>query len=700
MSRVRSLVAVALCAAATLGLRAAPADATPEPRARATAPVNGVVTSIAVRPAAGRAEVFVAFDGAARMQDFTLRSPDKIVVDITGLSMGVPARGYDRIARGGIVYVRWSQYRRNVVRVVLTLDRKRAYTVERSEGGITIAVQSDSAAFAAWTVGAERMVAVADTKVAPEAPPEAPRKPDPVIPRGAEPKPQADQQALTAPEYETLSDVQVQGTVITSAPRESAAQPRNVAMASTNRERPVMQQRIQQPRISVAWSNADIREVLAQFAAFSGRTIIVGRGVSATITAEIIDQPWDVAMAAILASQGLAATEDVSGIIVVDTYQNIAARRTSEPLATRTIRLNYSRAFSAAENLRQRLSRDCASRSPVTGGTRPNTPMTEGATSETTISNDPSCPVRGAVTADSLTNSISITDVPGALPGLLEYARSLDIRQPQVSIKAKIILVDRNSFEALGLKYDIGTRDNFFNTLLPRLDSTGSPLSGGGQFILGGNALAAIGNANQTVASPALSLIYSAALGRYDFTTFLDALQETSLLDVQSEPSVVTLNNRTARLQAGTDVPVRTIEAGAGGGEGNLFPTATVETRPVGIILEVTPQITANRQIIMRVLAENSDVALGPGDIGAVFPTQSVRNEMLVSDGETAVMGGLTQTRVNVTKSGIPFLVDLPLIGRLFGTTQRQETKRDLLILITPHIVDEGQALPESPDDR
>lgn len=717
MSRVRSLVAVALCAAATLGLRAAAADASPDPRARALAPAQGVVTSIAVRPAAGRAEVFVAFEGTAKTHDFTLQGPDKIVVDLTGVAMGVPARGYDRLARGGIVDVRWSQYRRNVVRVVLTLDRKRAYTVERGEGGITIAVQTDSAVFTAWTAGRERTVAASTpttdpqpvsnpTRNAASEAEGAPRQAEPVIARGAEPKPQAparqgaDQHALTSPEYETLTDVQVQGTVVSNAPRETQAQPRNVAMASTNRERPAMQQRIQQPRISVAWSNADIRDVLAQFAAFSGRTIIVGRGVNATITAEVNDQPWDVAMAAILASQGFAATEDVSGIIVVDTYQNIAARRTSEPLATRTIRLNYSRATSAAENLRQRLSRDCGSRSPIAGGTRPNTPMTEGATSEPTVSNDPSCPVRGAVTADSLTNSISITDVPGALPGLLEYARSLDIRQPQVSIKAKIILVDRNSFEALGLKYDIGTRDNFFNTVLPRIDSSGSPVSGGGQFILGGNALAAIGNANQSVASPALSLIYSAALGRYDFTTFLDALQETSLLDVQSEPSVVTLNNRTARLQAGTDVPVRTIEAGTGGGEGGLFPTATVETRPVGIILEVTPQITANRQIIMRVLAENSDVALGPGDIGAVFPTQSVRNEMLVSDGETAVMGGLTQTRVNVTRSGIPFLVDLPLIGRLFGTTQRQETKRDLLILITPHIVDEGQALPDSPDDR
>jgi len=93
----------------------------------------------------------------------------------------------------------------------------------------------------------------------------------------------------------------------------------------------------------------------------------------------------------------------------------------------------------------------------------------------------------------------------------------------------------------------------------------------------------------------------------------------------------------------------------------------------------------------MRVHAENSEVQFQSGDVGAVFPEQVIENELLVADGETAVMGGLTQTSVRLTKSGIPVLVDLPLIGRLFGVTNRQETKRDLLILITPHIVDEGQ---------
>jgi type IV pilus assembly protein PilQ len=117
--------------------------------------------------------------------------------------------------------------------------------------------------------------------------------------------------------------------------------------------------------------------------------------------------------------------------------------------------------------------------------------------------------------------------------------------------------------------------------------------------------------------------------------------------------------------------------------------------RQTGVVLNVTPQITNNRQIMMRVHAENSEAQLIGGDVGAVFPTQSLDNELLVADGETAVMGGLTQTTVRISKSGIPLLIDLPLIGRLFGVTTREETKRDLLILITPHIVDEGDMTME-----
>ena len=82
-------------------------------------------------------------------------------------------------------------------------------------------------------------------------------------------------------------------------------------------------------------------------------------------------------------------------------------------------------------------------------------------------------------------------------------------------------------------------------------------------------------------------------------------------------------------------------------------------------------------------------VSAAPGDIGFTFQTQEAESHLLVNDGETAVIGGLTVTQVTVSKSGIPFLVDLPILGRIFGFTRREEIRRDLLILVTPHIVDD-----------
>jgi type II secretory pathway component GspD/PulD (secretin) len=178
-------------------------------------------------------------------------------------------------------------------------------------------------------------------------------------------------------------------------------------------------------------------------------------------------------------------------------------------------------------------------------------------------------------------------------------------------------------------------------------------------------------------------------MGNFDFTTFLEALQTNTLLDIQAEPSATVLNNRTANMTAGPQVPIRVIDAGSAAGNTSNAPRANVAFQQTGVILIVTPQITNNRQVQMTVHVENSDVQFQANDVGAVFPRQQVDNEMIVGDGETMVVGGLTQTTINVTRTGLPVLVDLPIIGRLFGVTQRTETKRDLLILITPHIIDD-----------
>jgi type II secretory pathway component GspD/PulD (secretin) len=102
----------------------------------------------------------------------------------------------------------------------------------------------------------------------------------------------------------------------------------------------------------------------------------------------------------------------------------------------------------------------------------------------------------------------------------------------------------------------------------------------------------------------------------------------------------------------------------------------------------------------MTLHSERSNLQAAASDLGYTFQKQRADNQLLVGDGETAVIGGLTVTEVTTSKAGIPILVDLPLIGRLFGQTRRQEDKRDLLILVTPHIVDDGEQVGAPPGDR
>ena len=267
------------------------------------------------------------------------------------------------------------------------------------------------------------------------------------------------------------------------------------------------------------------------------------------------------------------------------------------------------------------------------------------------------------------------------------------MRQPQVNIKAKIVLVNRTDLDALGIKYDLGTRQQYFSNVVQRIDSAGNVGSPNDppRVLLGGNTVSAIANASGSVPGAALSLIYSTALGNFDFSTFLDALQQVSLLDVQAEPSVTILNNRTAELVSGSQVP---FVATQGGGGGIITGPINVERVQTGVTLRVTPTVTNNRNIMMRVETINSGATFTPN--GVLIDNNSNKTELLVPDGQTVVLAGLTQTTVQLTKSGIPLLVDLPLIGKLFGYSSRTETRRDLLILITPHIIDEGETPSDS----
>ena len=120
-----------------------------------------------------------------------------------------------------------------------------------------------------------------------------------------------------------------------------------------------------------------------------------------------------------------------------------------------------------------------------------------------------------------------------------------------------------------------------------------------------------------------------------------------------------------------------------------MVPQSTVQFQETGVILEVTPHITADENILLELHAERSDAELASSDAGFIFNTQEADSRVLVQDGETVVIAGLTVTEENEVQSGIPLLMDLPLLGRLFRVTRNQRQQQDLMILVTPHIVRE-----------
>ena len=556
------------------------------------------VTAVSVIPTPGHAELVIAVSGAVQYKDFVLREPDRLVVDIVGARLK-NGTAYDGIQRGGIKDVRYSQFRPDVVRVAIYLDRSRDYQLEQAGDAIRVRFGADQG-FLAWS-------STAPADLEPPAAPAVARAPE-----------------VTPPAEPVAASV--------AAPA---------------------------PRITVTWDRANIADVVAGFAAFSGRTIVLGKGVTGEVTAEIKNQPWTEAFAAVLATQGLQAIELAGGIIRVDTPQALASLDSTEPLTTRMIPVNYASAGQVLPSVKSILTK------------------------------------RGSVVSDTTTNSLIVTETKSRMVEVQDFIKNLDIRTPQVSIQSKIIFVNRTNIEALGLQYDFGAANAgdgpVFNRLNPRIDpASGDPFEKD-VISFGGDGIGAIANAEAVITQPALNLIMQTSAGGFMFTTFLQALQSVDLADVQAEPTITTLDNREAIIKVGEDIPVRIIDFGAQGGSGTSQPKATVQFKETGIQLKVTPHVTNNRQVLMQIEAERSAIRLlSQADLGFTIQKQNAKNQLLVADGEMAVIGGLTVTSITKTRNGIPLLVDLPVVGKLFGFSNTQEQRQDLIILVTPRIVDDG----------
>lgn len=404
----------------------------------------------------------------------------------------------------------------------------------------------------------------------------------------------------------------------------------------------------QESAIWVEFRNTPISDVLGMFADFSGRSIVPGLGVTTqAITASIQGQPWDEAMRAILSGQGLSARELQSGIIMVTSLEHQRRTETQEETITRAFALEFVAADSVAPQVRSLLTEG------------------EGLSS-------------GTVAVNKATNTLIVSARQSVIERLDALLPVLDRRTPQVTVKVRIMSVSRTRARDLGIRYELvdGSDDG-----ITRI-GTDPRIATPPQISLAGNTIAAIGNATVDLPDPTFTAVASLLLGRHSLVTWIEAAQRLELAELQADPIVTVLDHRTARIHVGERTPIRVVDPGAAGAQG---PQAQVRIEETGVILEITPHVVGD-QVLIQLHAERSFIQQFTADGQFVFGTAETNTQILVDDGTTAVISGLTTTDLRRTRSGIPVLMDLPVIGGLFRFESIQDQKEDLLIMVTPHI--------------
>ncbi len=284
-----------------------------------------------------------------------------------------------------------------------------------------------------------------------------------------------------------------------------------------------------------------------------------------------------------------------------------------------------------------------------------------------------------SIKAHEQTNSLIVNAAPDIMRDLEQVIAQLDIRRPQVLVEAIIAEVQDADGMNLGVQWankNAGVTQ-FTNTGLPIT----TMMAGADQFRRDGTL--------GTAATTALGGFNGIAAGFYqgNWSMLLTALSKNSKNDILATPSIVTLDNMEATFNVGQEVPVLAGSQTTSGD--NVFQT--VERKTVGIKLKVKPQINEGDSVLLEIEQEVSSVADAASssstDLGATFNTRTVNNAVLVSSGETVVVGGLLDKSTNESASKVPLLGDIPVLGYLFRSNSTETKKRNLMLFIRPSII-------------
>ncbi|GMB64164.1 EtpD protein [Pectobacterium parmentieri] len=284
-----------------------------------------------------------------------------------------------------------------------------------------------------------------------------------------------------------------------------------------------------------------------------------------------------------------------------------------------------------------------------------------------------------SIKAHEQTNSLIVNAAPDIMRDLEQVIAQLDIRRPQVLVEAIIAEVQDADGMNLGVQWankNAGTTQ-FTNTGLPIT----TMMAGADQFRRNGTL--------STAATSALGSFNGIAAGFYqgNWSMLMTALSSNSKNDILATPSIVTLDNMEATFNVGQEVPVLAGSQTTSGD--NVFQT--VERKTVGIKLKVKPQINEGDSVLLEIEQEVSSVAdaasSSSAELGATFNTRTVNNAVLVSSGETVVVGGLLDKSTRESASKVPLLGDIPILGHLFRSNSQETSKRNLMLFIRPSII-------------
>ncbi len=307
---------------------------------------------------------------------------------------------------------------------------------------------------------------------------------------------------------------------------------------------------------------------------------------------------------------------------------------------------------------------------------------------------------RGSIAVDERTNTLLVTDTALRLQDIRRMVQTLDIPIKQVLIESRIVVVNDDFSRDLGVRLGVtgnnigsdtitvwsGTGEATNNYLSSILESANDPT---GQTPVLLPALASRYNVNVPIAEPA-GRFSLAVLGEdYLVDLELTALEAEGRGEIVSTPRVITANQKEAIIEQGVEIPYQqSASSGA----------TTIQFKKAVLSLTVTPQITPDNNIIMdlKVHKDNVGDIISTGGLGGTVPsidTRAVETQVLVADGQTVVLGGIYETERRETINKVPFLGDIPFVGVAFRSKQRVDNKAELLIFVTPRILDEGGSI-------